>query len=383
VIDRVVDEENVAQRPRAARTVGAREEESAWPVEGPVERSLGQRVKRWANSSVSLSRKPLGELRAHPQVVLALKALGFAFSVALVAYVTAGAVRSVDLDQDDLVLLATSLVPAVVSWVALGRAWACLSGAPSTSLAIASWTRTQALRYLPGSVWAPVARATSVEGAPITKTSAVVVEAGLTAAVGAGVGGVAMASSGKWLWGLLLLVPAVATAVLAAVLPRAGIPRPQLTAAIGWYVFSWIAYGGSVLLTQAALGPLHDVVFVMAAGCLARVAGNVALFSPGGIGVRELVYVSLVSTVLPHGQADAGAITTRLVLTIAELAVLVAVGAPRRAERARRAELANRARRVERTGHSQRREQLRAERLHAGGPVAGRGATASGRRDGS
>lgn len=279
-------------------------------------------------------------LPAWPRLRMAARVLGFAVSVALVAWVTAQAVSGVRLDDENLLPLGLSIIPALLSWVLLGRAWVDLGTAASTddrrgptAAAIGAWARSQALRYLPGALWAPARRAASVRGRTITKASAVVVEAGLTLVVGAGLGGVLMATGGDPWWALLLLVPVAAIVVLQFVTPRTGIDPSRVRAAAGWYTASWVAYAVSVLLTQAAVGDVHHFLAVAGAGSLARVVGMAVVFSPGGVGVREVAYVALVATFIPHDQAAAGAIASRLVLTVAELAVLVSIGLPHRLNR--------------------------------------------------
>jgi uncharacterized membrane protein YbhN (UPF0104 family) len=55
----------------------------------------------------------------------------------------------------------------------------------------------------------------------------------------------------------------------------------------------------------------------------------VVIIAPGGLGVRELVYVAMLSSTLPADDLTAGALTMRVVMIAAELAVLVVVGVPR------------------------------------------------------
>jgi hypothetical protein len=57
----------------------------------------------------------------------------------------------------------------------------------------------------------------------------------------------------------------------------------------------------------------------------------VVVIAPSGIGVRELVYVELMASSLPHAQLAAGAVALRLVSILAELAVLLVAGRPTKA----------------------------------------------------
>jgi uncharacterized membrane protein YbhN (UPF0104 family) len=67
------------------------------------------------------------------------------------------------------------------------------------------------------------------------------------------------------------------------------------------------------------------------------------VFAPSGVGVRELVYVWMLSGLYPRAELTAAAVTSRLVTVLAELTVLAVVSRPRRQhavgpERAQRAD---------------------------------------------
>ncbi len=282
-----------------------------------------------------------------------LKLAGFALSVALVAWVLPDALKGVRFDEENLLLFALAAVPATLSWLSLAWAWAGLVGSEASSErtsnsasggtrdAIRTWTRSQALRYLPGSIWAPAVRATSVDGSRITKASVVAVETALTLASSAGVGALFMTADGRWHWVPLLAVPAVVPLVVRLAGKRSAVPFDRVLVATGRNLVSTIMYGVTILLAQWAIGPLHHPLTVIGAGCLARAVGMVAVFSPGGVGVREVAYIAIVSSFLAKDQAAAGAIGARLVMTLVELAVLVAVAIPWLRDRARESIPAN------------------------------------------
>ena len=64
---------------------------------------------------------------------------------------------------------------------------------------------------------------------------------------------------------------------------------------------------------------------------MAWAAGLVVVIAPSGVGVRELVYVNLLSGTLPFAELAAAAVTMRLAMIVAELAVLLLAGLPTRA----------------------------------------------------
>jgi glycosyltransferase 2 family protein len=284
---------------------------------------LAEHVRSRLASLHSLARSA-----ATARVRLALRLAGFAVSVGLVAWVAKSALSGAHLDRDDLGLIGLSMVPGLVSWLCLGRAWAALTGSASARQAMGSWARTQALRYLPGGLWGTAARAATVDGATTTKASTVAVEAALTVGVGAAIGGIAMATGGNPWWAALVVVAVVTPVALHLAGRRNPIPTSRVLRALGWYILSWVTFAVSVGLAQAAVGPLHQPLVVAGAGALARVAGIVVLFAPGGIGVREAAYVALVGSYVPTSQAAEGSLLSRMVLIAVELAVLVVVGLP-------------------------------------------------------
>jgi uncharacterized membrane protein YbhN (UPF0104 family) len=57
---------------------------------------------------------------------------------------------------------------------------------------------------------------------------------------------------------------------------------------------------------------------------LGYILGVLALFAPGGVGVRELVLIGLLAPFLGSGGAVAVSVASRLVLTVLEAAVALA-----------------------------------------------------------
>jgi len=88
---------------------------------------------------------------------------------------------------------------------------------------------------------------------------------------------------------------------------------------------AWIGYGGALwllargLLPGAALG-LMPAIAVFTASYL---AGFLALFAPGGIGVREGVFILMLQGPIGIGAATALAVASRVLLTVTELGAAV------------------------------------------------------------
>jgi glycosyltransferase 2 family protein len=97
------------------------------------------------------------------------------------------------------------------------------------------------------------------------------------------------------------------------------------------YAVGYVCYGVSCLLAQIAVsGIRHPTypLYIAGASCVAWAIGLVAIFAPGGVGVREVVYVWMLSSLYPTADLKAGAVASRLTTVAAELLVLVVVTRP-------------------------------------------------------
>jgi uncharacterized membrane protein YbhN (UPF0104 family) len=84
------------------------------------------------------------------------------------------------------------------------------------------------------------------------------------------------------------------------------------------------------VLVQRAVTPGGEALQIAGAAAVAWGAGLVVIIAPGGVGVRELAYVGLLSGTLPRADLAAAAVTMRAVTVVAELAVLLLAGRPSR-----------------------------------------------------
>ena len=190
------------------------------------------------------------------------------------------------------------------------------------------WCRTQALRFLPGGIWAPASRVFVVHGTPLDRVSTVAGENVFALAAAVSVGGVALAVSGRWLWvgtAVALVVPIAAAWFLRGKVRIT--PARGARASIN-YVLAFAAYGVAAVLVQLAVSGSVDPAAVAGAASIAWAAGLVVVIAPSGVGVRELVYVDLLAGTLPHAELAAAAVTMRLVMIVAECAILLVVGRP-------------------------------------------------------
>jgi hypothetical protein len=267
--------------------------------------------------------------RARLQPVLpALRVLGFAFAVAIVVLMAVRAGR--DVHPRDLAAwpLPVAFAGAAAWWLGLARGWAVLLRGRVGRSDISVWCRTQALRFLPGGLWAPASRVVVVPGGAFDRLATVAAEnlSALCSAVA--VGGIALAASGRVWW--IAAVPAAAVPTLAAraVAGRTRVTPVRSLTALANYLVAFTAYAAAAALVQVAVSPHADVLAVAGAASIAWAAGLVVVIAPSGIGVRELVYVQLLSGTLPYWALAAAAVTTRLMMIVAELAILLAAGRP-------------------------------------------------------
>jgi len=276
---------------------------------------LRARLRRW-------------EARA-PRVVGILRTLLYPCLLALVAFMGVQAARKTDLSTLHYWPLVFAYGAALVWWVGLALGWASLVGGDVRG-AMASWCRTQVARYMPGGIWAVVARATTVQGRVRDKLTAVTAENVIVLLVSLAVGG-AWATIHDWRW--LPLVVLVAAPLLASrwLEKRTLITRSRVRRTASSYTVGYVAYGVLGVLVQVSVSGLHHPtypLYVAGASCVSWAVGLVVVFAPGGVGVRELVYVWMLTGLYPRGELEAAAVTSRLVTVAAELTVLAVVSAP-------------------------------------------------------
>ncbi|HEU5039642.1 MAG TPA: lysylphosphatidylglycerol synthase domain-containing protein [Gemmatimonadales bacterium] len=247
-------------------------------------------------------------------------------------------------------LLAALLVWAmyallIASWRVMLTAWGeRLDGWTAARI----WTVSNLGKYLPGKVWAIAGMAIMAkqEGvAPAAATgSAVVLQAvsiGSGAAVAALTGAAALerarpgALAALWLivaaavaGVALLLWPPVLRRLLRFAVPDAAAVTPPLPAVLYGTlanVVAWVGYGLALwllargLLPSAPLG-VRGAIAVFTASYL---AGFLALVAPGGLGVREGLFILMLQGSIGLGAATALALASRVLLTVTELGAAV------------------------------------------------------------
>jgi hypothetical protein len=246
--------------------------------------------------------------------------------------------------------LVLAAVTVLVAYALLIGAWAYLVATWSQPLSYGAACRIWALsnlgRYVPGKIWAVAGLAVLAqrEGvSPWAATGSAVVMQVLALGTGAATVMLTLPTLGTPLAlaaGVLLtglgIVALSSTRVVAwlgrlagrstdvrALAPRAAI------AGIVVNLAAWGSYGVAFWLLARGLLPgtvltLPASIGIFAAGYL---VGLLALFSPGGVGVREAMYLALITPLTGGGVALTLTVGSRLLLTMTEIAAaLIALG---------------------------------------------------------
>ena len=211
------------------------------------------------------------------------------------------------------------------------------------------WTVSSLGKYIPGKVWAVAGMALMAQRAgiaPWAATGSAVVLQVLAIGTGAAVAGLtgraaieaAHRGSGAVLGLLvagamagvaLLLWPPFLRRLLHFAAPDAEAKGPP--AATGILVgilanlVAWIGYGSALWLLARGLLPGVGLrpELAVAVFTASYLAGFLALFAPGGLGVREGLFILMLQGPLGIGAATALALASRLLLTITELGAAV------------------------------------------------------------
>ncbi len=233
-----------------------------------------------------------------------------------------------------VLLVFLTYVMQVESWRRILAGW----GQRLTFRAAARvWSLANLGRYVPGKVWSVaglvvLAQQAGVEAGPAA-ASAFVLQA---ISLGTGVAVVAAVAPGSapplrlaaaGLAAVLTITVLVwprtarrlgrlvnATAPLEPLRPSAVFAGAVLT------VLSWGTYGAAFWMLTRGLVPDTPLPLTAAIGAftLGYILGVLALFAPGGVGVRELVLIGLLAPFLGSGGAVAVSVASRLLLTVLE-----------------------------------------------------------------
>ena len=199
------------------------------------------------------------------------------------------------------------------------------------------WSLANLGRYVPGKVWSVaglvvLAQQAGVEAGPAAASAFVLqaISLGTGAAVVAAVAPgsapplrLAAAGLAAVLTITVLVWPRTARRLGRLVNATAPLEPLRLSAVFAGAVLtvlSWGTYGAAFWMLTRGLVPDTPLPLNAAIGAftLGYILGVLALFAPGGVGVRELVLIGLLAPFLGSGGAVAVSVASRLLLTVLE-----------------------------------------------------------------
>lgn len=250
--------------------------------------------------------------------------------------------------------LALALVIVFATYAFYIEAWRRLLAGWGQHIAFLPAARTWCLsnlgRYIPGKVWTVTGLVVLAQRDGVRGSAAAASAVAFQALVlGTGVAVVAAttpraASALRLIIGFLVAAVSLAVLVwgptarwlgriMSASSPLNPLPLSAVGAGAVMMVLGWLVYGLSFWLFIQGLLPDPRIGILPACGVftLSYILGTLALFAPGGIGVRELVLISLLTPYLGSGGAVATSVGSRVLLTIGEVgAALIAVALARK-----------------------------------------------------
>ena len=206
-------------------------------------------------------------------------------------------------------------------------------GSRTSPRLVAVYFQAQLAKYIPGTVWQYAGRAAlaRTRGIPL-RTVSLSVPAELGAcAVAAGLVSTLLLGTFPALGAFLVLIVLILDGrrrdgTLARILDRLGrrdvvVGLRAALIAVPPYVAAWLAIGSGFWLTARGLinVPAAEIGTYIGAFCGAWVVGLLAVFAPGGLGVREAVIVALLRSRIGSADAVVVAAASRSILTLIDL----------------------------------------------------------------
>jgi uncharacterized membrane protein YbhN (UPF0104 family) len=175
-------------------------------------------------------------------------------------------------------------------------------------------------KYIPGSVWQYAGRAAAARayGIPVRPVAVSLPIEFAASAIAAGAMGAFLLG---W-WGAAVVL-VVAVLLVAPARPALARKREVMTTmrATLLYLPVWLLLGGSFWLCARGLVAVRaeDLALYMGAFAVAWLAGLLAVYAPGGLGVREAVLVALLSSRIGAADALVVAAASRLILILVDI----------------------------------------------------------------
>lgn len=283
----------------------------------------------------------------------AINAAGAAIGIVGIAFVVKRIIR----DRHEI---AEALASANMGWLAVGFAtglaamsliglnWLSIirhAGSPAPLRRGMSWYFVGQLgKYVPGGIWPIVGqaelahRSQTPRGTAYASTATSMVATFLGAAAVAAIAGT-IAPSGTRLVPILLGIGVVGLLVVLAAEPTRGalhrvaakltrrdlrLPDPVwFSTLVGRHLPVWVLFSGMNVFAVVALDgaiDTHLVIQLIYATCVSWMAGFIIVGVPGGIGVRETIFLSMMTAELGSGVAVSVAVLSRVVSVVVDLA---------------------------------------------------------------
>jgi glycosyltransferase 2 family protein len=235
----------------------------------------------------------------------------------------------IELANVDWPAITGSFLLAVTGVLGTGFIWLVILRRLGANV-LSRWTpiffQAQLAKYIPGTLWQYAGRITLARARGLPTR---VVARSLPIELGASIAGAGVAClSLLGVFGIPAALAVGAACISVATTNRsakAGL-RSSISAAavaIPLYTLVWAAMGASFWLTAKALvtAPVAQLPFYTGAFAVAWVVGVVAVYAPGGIGVREGVLVALLHSRLGSADALVVAAASRVLLTVGDLTI--------------------------------------------------------------
>lgn len=249
--------------------------------------------------------------------------------------------------------LVVAFLVAVLGMLIIALGWRqcllALGGRVSIREALRQYYIGELGKYVPGGVWTVVGRGELARSSGLSRVSsygATVVSiaiAYLAAIVTAGVTVLVFDTGGEDSW--IALTPWLVPLALLSLHPRAirlGLKaisklgrRPSGLDLSSWatgirlmvvHIPAWIGIGIATWLVALSLDPTApSLANILIAAVMSWVAGLLAVPVPGGIGVREAVFVAMATSLTSPGVAAAVAVTSRLLFILVDASSAVVV----------------------------------------------------------
>jgi uncharacterized membrane protein YbhN (UPF0104 family) len=278
--------------------------------------------------------------------------LGVLIGLAGLAFVAVRIVRDRDEIADafasvDPAWLLAAVVAGLAAMTVLGLNWLVIlrhAGARAPRRRGLNWFFVGQLgKYVPGGIWPIVGqaelahRAATPRSIAYSTTALSMVATLLGATATAAIAGLVAPAGSRLLPTVLAIGLAIVLLALASSTVRARLHRladrvttrelrlPEVrwfSGIVARYVPVWVLFAGMNVFSVVALGGTLDAgltVTVIYATCVSWIAGFVIIGLPGGLGVREAVFISMMTGPLGAGLAVSVAVVSRVVSIAVDL----------------------------------------------------------------